>query len=74
MMPDTETMICYCHDVTLGDLAKYIKENNIQSWKEITEDKEYLCGDSCESCHENGYSNDGLSLAMAVGMVKRGYL
>ena len=27
-MPDESMLICYCHDVTLGELAKYIKENN----------------------------------------------
>ena len=74
MMPDEYTMICHCHDVTLGMLAQYIKANKIEKWQEIVEDREFLCGDTCEKCHEEGYNNDGLSLAMAVGMVKRGYI
>ena len=73
-MPDESTMICYCHDVTLGLLAKYIKENGINSIEDILEDTEYVCGDTCENCHEDGYNNDGLSMVMAIEMVKRGYI
>jgi NAD(P)H-nitrite reductase large subunit len=74
MMPDRETMICHCHDVTLGALADYIRERKITRWEEIVEDREFLCGDTCDKCHEAGYNNDGYSLEMAVGMVKKGYL
>ena len=73
-MPDESTTICYCHDVTLGELAKYIKANKINSIQDILDDKEFVCGDTCESCHEDGYNNDGLSMAMAIGMVKKGYI
>lgn len=73
-MPDEETMICFCRDVTLGDLARYIKMKKIEQWQEIVDDTDFVCGDSCELCHEEGYNNDGFSLAMAVGMVKRGYI
>ena len=69
-MPDESTMICYCHDVTLGELAKYIKAHNINTVQEILEDTDFVCGDTCESCWEDGYNNDGLSIAMA----KRGYI
>ena len=71
-MPDESTMICYCHDVALGELAKYIKENNIKTVAEVVTD--FVCGETCENCCEDGYNNDGLSIAMAIGMVKRGYL
>ncbi len=73
-MPDQDTMICYCNDLPLGKIAEYIKENNIQSWEEIVADVEYACGNSCEACHIEGYQNDGFSLAMVVGMVKKGYI
>ncbi len=73
-MPTRETMICHCHDRTLGMIADYIKANNIEKFEQIVEDLEFECGDTCENCHTDGYHNDGLSLAMAVGMVKRGYI
>lgn len=73
-MPTRDSMICYCHDKTLGEIADYIKAHRIERWEEIVADREFECGDTCENCHTEGYKNDGLSLAMAVGMVKRGYL
>ncbi|MFT7824205.1 MAG: hypothetical protein ABXS92_05530 [Sulfurimonas sp.] len=73
-MPDESTMICYCHDVTLGELAKYIKENSIDTVADVLEDTDFVCGDTCENCWEEGYNNDGLSIAMAIRMVKRGYI
>ena len=73
-MPDKDTLICYCHDLTIAQIAEYIKANDIQRWEEIVEDKDYVCGNSCENCHTEGYQNDGFSLAMVVGMVKKGYI
>jgi len=73
-MPEKDTMICYCHNRTLGEIAEYIKENKITDYKQIVEDPDYPCGNSCEACHEEGYQNDGFSLAMVVGMVKKGYI
>lgn len=73
-MPDESTLICHCHDVTLGQLAKHIRENSINTIEEILEDTCLVCGDICENCREEGYHNDGLSIAMAIGMVKRGYI
>jgi len=73
-MPTADMMICHCHNKTLGDIAKYIKENHIEKWEQIVDDPEFACGNSCENCHTEGYHNDGMSLAMAVGMVKRGYI
>ena len=73
-MPTTDTLICHCHDKKLGEIAEYIKANKIDDYKRIVEDGSFECGVSCENCHEEGYHNDGLSLAMAVGMVKRGYI
>lgn len=67
-------MICYCRDVTLEKLAAYIKDEQIGTYLQIVNDDNFSCGDGCQACHEEGYHNDGMSLAMAVGMVKRGYL
>ena len=74
MRPDRQTMICYCHDVSLGALADYIRKEDITHWRQVIEDREFLCGETCEKCWEEGYNNDGFSLAMAVGMVQKGYL
>jgi NAD(P)H-nitrite reductase large subunit len=73
-MPTRETLICHCHDKTLGAIADYVKANKIDHYEEIVTDLTFECGDTCENCHTEGYHNDGLSLAMAVGMVKRGYI
>lgn len=73
-MPGESTMICYRHDVTLGQLAVYIKQHGLKSVAEILEHTDFVCGDTCENCQEEGYNNDGISMAMAVGMVQRGYL
>jgi len=73
-MPTEETMICHCHDKTLGAIATYIKANKIEKWEQIVDDLEFECGDTCENCHTEGYHNDGMSLAMVVGMVQRGYI
>ena len=73
-MPELNTLICHCHNVTLGDLADYIKKNTISDYMQIVEDLNFECGDTCQKCWEDGYNNDGLSLALAVGMVNRGYI
>jgi len=73
-IPTKETLICHCHDKTLGVIVDYIKAHKIEKWQEIVADLEFECGDTCENCHIEGYHNDGLSLAMVVGMVKRGYI
>ena len=73
-MPTAETLICHCHGKTLGEIAGYIKTHGTQRWEDIVNDTSFACGDTCQKCHLDGYENDGLSLAMAVGMVKRGYI
>jgi NAD(P)H-nitrite reductase large subunit len=73
-MPGEEMMICHCHNKTLGEIAEYIKKNAITCYEAIVDDKHFECGDSCENCHTEGYHNDGMSLAMVVGMVARGYI
>ncbi|ADV47220.1 hypothetical protein [Nitratifractor salsuginis] len=55
-------------------VAEHIRECKITQWEEIVEDRDFFCVDRSEKCHEVGYNNDGYSLAMAAGIVKRGYL
>ncbi len=72
--PTPDTLICYCNDLTIADIAEYIKKYNITTVAQIIEDEGFSCGNSCEACHEEGYRGDGYSLAMVLGMVKRGYI
>jgi len=73
-VPDKETMICYCHNLTIAQIADYIKASQTDNVTQIVEDQNFACGNSCQSCHEEGYNNDGFSLAMVLGMVKKGYI
>ena len=68
-MPTRDSKICYCHDKTLGQIADYIKTHYIERGEEIVADRSFECGDSCEKCYAEGYNNDGMSLAMAVGIL-----
>lgn len=73
-MPDESTMICYCRDVTLGQFADYVKANSITSVSDIVDGWDPYCGDCCEECQIEGFHGDGISMAMVIGMVKKGYL
>jgi len=53
------------------DIAEGIKENNIQNMQELLDCKICDVGDKCESCIEDGYENDGYSLAMVLSLVKQ---
>jgi bacterioferritin-associated ferredoxin len=73
-MLDENRLICYCNDLTIKDIVKVIKENNIGNFDELVEQTDHPMGDKCEACHDNGYENDGYSLAMVLGQVKQGRL
>ena len=73
-MLDENRLICYCNDLTIKDIVKIIKENNIGDFDELVEQTDHPMGDKCEACHDNGYENDGYSLAMVLGQVKQGRL
>ncbi len=73
-MIDPDKLICYCNDLTVKDIATFIKENDIKNLDELIEQTDFPVGDKCETCHENGYLNDGYSLAMVLGQVKQGRL
>lgn len=73
-MIDTERMICICNDLTIKDIAACIKDNDFESLEVMLESRECPMGDKCESCIEEGYENDGYSLAMVLSLVKQGRL
>jgi bacterioferritin-associated ferredoxin len=69
---DTERMICICNSMSMKDIAELIKQHRVTTMEELIR----LCevGDKCESCIEEGYENDGYSLAMVLSLVKQGRL
>ncbi|MEA3372674.1 MAG: (2Fe-2S)-binding protein [Campylobacterota bacterium] len=71
-MIDKDRMICVCNSLDMREIAECIKENNFQSVAEMIENSECPMGDKCESCIEEGYENDGYSLAMVLSLVKQG--
>lgn len=70
-MFDMQKLICYCNDLTMQDVSNIVKEKNISSLDQIIECTQCSVGDKCEACHEDGYENDGYSLAMVISLVKQ---
>ena len=70
-MTKRDKEVCICNDVTAQEVIELIKNNNISSLKELLEQNICPLGDKCESCHEEGYENDGFSLAMILSLVKQ---
>lgn len=70
-MIDLNETLCYCNDLTAGEIVKCIKENNFTSIDELIEQEICPVGDKCEACHEEGYQNDGFSLAMLLSLIKQ---
>lgn len=66
--------LCVCNSLTLKEVVALIKEHQITNVKAFEENSEYGIADKCESCLEEGYENDGFSLAMAVSLVNQGRL
>jgi len=73
-MLDKEREICVCNSKTMLEIAEGIKENNIQNMEELLECGACDVGDKCEACIEDGYENDGFSLAMVLSLVKQEHL
>jgi len=70
-MFDMNKLICHCNSLTMQEVADIVKEHNITSLEQILECSECAVGDKCEACHEDGYENDGYSLAMIISLVKQ---
>lgn len=73
-MIDKDRMICVCNSLDMREIAECIKEHGFQTVTEMIENNECPMGDKCESCIEDGYENDGYSLAMVLSLVKQGRL
>ena len=71
-MFDKEREICVCNDKNIQEVAEGIKKYDISTLEELLECEECQVGDKCESCHEDGFHNDGYSLAMVLSLVKQG--
>jgi len=74
MSPDLERELCLCNHLSLTDVVAIIKEHQITTLEALIALPEYSIGNKCESCLEEGYENDGFSLAMALDLVRRGQL
>ncbi|WP_345975549.1 (2Fe-2S)-binding protein [Sulfurimonas sp. HSL3-7] len=73
-MFDKNREICVCNSLSMQEIAECIKKNDITTLEALLENQECPVGDKCESCHEEGYENDGYSLAMVLSLVKQGRL
>ena len=73
-MFDKNREICVCNSLSMQKIAECIKKNDITTLEALLENQECPVGDKCESCHEEGYENDGYSLAMVLSLVKQGRL
>jgi len=71
-MLDLNRELCVCNSLTLQDIVKLIKEDDITSVETFTQNSKYDIANKCEACVEEGYENDGFSLAMVVALVKQG--
>lgn len=70
-MIDKDTEVCVCNDLSAGDIAKCIKENNLNTLEEILKNTVCPMGDKCESCIDEGFHNDGINIPMVLSMVKK---
>ncbi|WP_345988897.1 hypothetical protein WCX18_01325 [Sulfurimonas sp. HSL1-2] len=73
-MIDTDRMICICNSMDMKAIAECIKKHGWQNIDEMINNSECEMGNKCESCIEDGYENDGYSLAMVLSLVKQGRL
>jgi len=69
-MIQLDTEVCICNNLSVGDIAKCIQENNFTTLEEILENSECPMGDKCESCVDEGFNNDGINIPMVLSMVK----
>lgn len=73
-MIDTDRMICICNAMDISEIAQCIKVHGFETVDAMVENSTCPMGDKCESCIEDGYENDGYSLAMILSLVKQGRL
>lgn len=63
--------VCVCNHVRASEIVNVIKEENIQTLQELLAQHICTVGNKCKSCREEGYDNDGFSLAMIFSLVKQ---
>jgi len=73
-MIDTDRIICVCNSKDMKEIAECIKAHDIDTLEALLENSECDVGNKCESCIEDGFENDGFSLAMVLSLVKQGRL
>jgi len=73
-MIDQDRMICICNSLDMREIAECIKSNDFKTVSEMVANKDCPMGDKCENCIEDGYENDGFSLAMVLSLVNQGRL
>lgn len=71
-MIDLDTEICVCNSVTVQEIAECIKENNLTTLQEILDNQICPIGDKCETCHDEGFNNDGINIPLVLAMVEQG--
>lgn len=71
-MIDPERIVCICNNMSVREVAALIRERRIETLETLVE--EAKVGNKCESCVEEGYENDGFSLAMVLALVREGRL
>lgn len=69
-----ETEVCICNSLTAKEIAECIKKHNLQTINEILENETCSIGDKCESCHDEGFNNDGINIPLVLSLVKQGKL
>lgn len=73
-MIDQERIVCICNDASAKEVVGCIKRHGFETLEELVANDDCPVGDKCESCREEGYENDGFSLAMLLSLVKQGRL
>jgi len=73
-MCNRDSEICVCNDLTAGEISDFIKQNNISTLEQLCDNDILPMGDKCQSCREDGYEDDGLSLALVLKMTNNNQL
>lgn len=69
-MIDKDTQICSCNSLSAEDIAKCIKENNLNTLQELLDNDDCPMGDKCKSCRDEGVNNDGINIPLVLKLVK----
>lgn len=70
-MVDLDTDVCVCNDVTAGEMAECIRDNNLKTLKEVLDNDILIIGDKCQACHDEGFHNDGINIPLILSMVEK---